>query len=85
MMGQFYLYFTDTINIIILNLAVLPGTASIAYDIKDIAAFVKPFEFGILSTVHCLLIPDLRSKFFKFVDNNFIFMKLRNLCHLHRQ
>jgi len=68
MMGQFYLFFTDTVYMLVLNLAVLPGTASVSYNIKDIAAFVKPFEFGILSTVHCLLIPDLRSKFFKFVE-----------------
>jgi hypothetical protein len=84
-MGQFYFYFTDTVYMLVLNLAVLSGTASVSYNIKDIAAFVKPFEFGILSTVHCLLIPDLRSKFFKFVDNTFIFKKFRNLCPLHHK
>jgi hypothetical protein len=84
-MGQFYFYFTDTVYMLVLNLAVLPGTASVSYKIKDIAAFVKPFEFGILSTVHCLLIPDLRNKFLKFLENTFIFKKLRNLCHLHHK
>jgi hypothetical protein len=35
-------------------------------------------EFGILSLVHCLLIPELRKNCFEWMAN-----KYENLCHQH--
>ncbi len=78
MTGQFYLFVTDTVYIVFLSFAISPGTATISSDAKDIAAFVKTLEFGILSLVHCLLIPELRKNCFKWMAN-----KYEILCHQH--
>jgi hypothetical protein len=82
MMGQFYLFFTDTVYMLVLTLAVLPGTDSISYDTKDIA-YIKPIEFGILSVIHCLLIPELRNKCFIWMVNTFNFIKSKKICRRH--
>jgi hypothetical protein len=71
MTGQFYLFAMDTVYVVFLSFAISPGTATISSYAKDIAAFVKTLEFGILSIVHCLLIPELRNNCFKWVANTF--------------
>jgi hypothetical protein len=76
MTGQFYLFVTDTVYIVFLSFAISPGTATISSDAKDIAAFVKPLEFGILSFVHCLLIPELRNICLKWMATTFKKIKI---------
>jgi hypothetical protein len=62
MMGQFYFFITDMLYGIFIFLAFAPGMKKISHNGKDIAVFVKTLEFGIISVVHCLLIPDIRRK-----------------------
>ena len=71
MIGQFYVFLTETFYILFLYVTFLPGIDSILPEVKDVGAFVKTFEFGILSMVHCLLIPDLRIKCFVCLSNKF--------------
>jgi hypothetical protein len=83
MMVQFYLFVTDTVYIVFLYFAILPGTATVLSDAKDIGSFLKPLEFGILSMVHCLLIPELRNKCFSWIENTLNFKKFKSLFLLH--
>ena len=64
MMGQFYFFVTDTLYGTFIFLAFAPGMNKISHNGKDIAVFVKNLEFGIVSVVQCLLIPELRRKMF---------------------
>jgi hypothetical protein len=62
MVCQFYSYLTDTFHVLFLWLAFMPGNAAVVTpDTKDFWILMKTTEFGVLSLVHCLLIPSLVS------------------------
>ncbi len=60
MVGQFYFFITDMLYGIFIFFAFAPGMKKISHNGKDIAAFIKTLEFGIISVVYCLLIPEIR-------------------------
>ena len=64
MMGQFYLYITDTVYVAFIMAAFTAGTNIMEAETKDLFVLVKVTEFGVLAVVHCLLIPQLRVKLF---------------------
>ena len=68
MIGQFSVFATETIYILFLYVTFLPGTDSLLPNVREVGAFVKTLEFGILSIFHCLLIPDLRMKCFEWLS-----------------
>ena len=62
MMGQFYLFLTDTWYSLFLLFAFAQGVETMHPETKDIGAFLKSLEFGFLSLVQCFLIPEQRRK-----------------------
>jgi hypothetical protein len=61
MMGQFFLYLTDTVYVVFLVVAFI-WSSSFEPETKDLVAILKNVDFGLLSVVHYLLIPELRTK-----------------------
>jgi hypothetical protein len=61
LMGQFYLYLTDTGYLVFLLVTFLPGY-SLPPETKDFIAVLKNAEFGVLSFMHCFLIPHYRAR-----------------------
>ncbi len=62
MMGQFYFFVTDMLYGIFIFLAFTPGANKISHNGKDIAVFIKTLEFGVISVVQSLLVPEIRKK-----------------------
>ena len=77
MMGQFYLYMTDTSYVIFLTIAIMSGPHTLQPDTKDLFVLVKVTEFGFLSVIHCLLIPQLRATLFKKICSKFQLVTLK--------
>ena len=65
-MGQSILFLATVSYTLFLYIAFLPG--ALDPETKDFGVIVKYTEFGILSIVHCLLIPDLRKRLLKIFD-----------------
>ena len=78
MVGQFYLYITDTAYAIFLTIAVMSGPGTLLPETKDMIVLVKLSEFGFLSIIHCLLIPQLRTSIFNKVHLKFEHFSLKS-------
>ena len=78
MMGQFYLYLTDTAYVIFLTLTAMIGPNTLLPETKDMIVLVKLTEFGVLSVIHCLLIPKLRTTIFNKVNLRFEHFSLKS-------
>ena len=76
MLGQIYLYITDLIYFLFLMVAFAFGTSYVAAETKDLIGLVKITEFGVLSAIHCLLIPQLRNTVFDKVQMEFELFKV---------
>jgi len=63
MMGQFYFFVADTIYVIFGFVAFLPGITPVSAELRDLVIFLKTLDFGLVSLIHCLLIPDIRKRF----------------------
>ena len=62
MMGQFYFFMTETIYMFFIFLLFAFGISKKYFYAKDIGVLYKNFEFGLISTVQCLMIPEIRQK-----------------------
>lgn len=65
-MGQSILFLATVTNTLFLSVAFSPGM--VPPDTKDFGVILKYTEFGILSMVHCLLIPDMRIRVHKLLN-----------------
>lgn len=65
-MGQSILFLATFSYNLFLYIAFLPGV--VAPETKDFGVIIKYTEFGILSMVHCLLIPEIRIKGLKILE-----------------
>jgi hypothetical protein len=63
MMAQFYIFIADTLYVVFLFLAFLPGISPVSSHLKDLGIFLRTLDFGLVSFIHCLLIPELRQTF----------------------
>jgi hypothetical protein len=67
MMGQFSLFITETFFMLILFLIFVLGLNKNFPNAKDVGLIYKEVEFGFVSVVQCLMIPDSRKLFLKFI------------------
>ena len=63
MIGQFYFFVSDTLYMIFAFVTFLPGIIPVSAEFKDLIIFLRTLDFGLVSFIHCLLIPDMRRKF----------------------
>jgi hypothetical protein len=78
MMGQFYFFIVDTLHATFIFLAFLPGISPVSSELKDLGIFIKYLDFGLVSLIQCLLIPDLRREFLAYHLNLFSKIKGRH-------
>ncbi len=64
MIGQFYFFVSDTLYMVFAFVTFLPGIIPVSAELKDLVIFLKTLDFGLVSLIQCLLIPDIRRKFF---------------------
>ena len=67
MMGQFYLFITEAVYMLLLFLIFVIGLNNRFPYARDIGAVYKEIEFGLVSIIQCLMIPELRKSIIKFV------------------
>ena len=72
MVAQFYFFITDTFYAIFLFVAFIPGISPVSSDLKDLGIFLKTLDFGLMSFIHCFLIPTLRRKMLASVAKLFV-------------
>jgi len=84
MMGQFYLFITETIYMVLLFLIFALGINKVSSNAKDIGAVYKELEFGLVSVVQCLMIPELRNVIVKYIkgQSHFVTVSFWMLQHL---
>ena len=70
MMGQFYLFITEAVYMLLLFLIFVIGLNNRFPYARDIGAVYKEIEFGLVSIIQCLMIPDLRKSILKFVKGH---------------
>ena len=61
MMGQFYLFISETLYMVLLFLIFALRVEKHNSNAKDIGAVYKELEFGLVSVIQCLMIPELRN------------------------
>ena len=61
MMGQFYFFISETLYMSFVFLIFALGVNKESSYAKDIGVVYKHLEFGIISVIQCLLIPELRN------------------------
>jgi hypothetical protein len=64
MIGQFYFFVSDSLYMVFAFVALLHGITPVSAELKDLVIFLKTLDFGLVSFIHCLLIPDIRRKFY---------------------
>ncbi len=62
MMAQFYFFVTETIYMFFIFCLFALGITKKYVYAKDIGVLYKTLEFGLISIVQCLMIPDIRQK-----------------------
>ncbi len=62
MMGQFYFFVTETIYMLFMFCLFAFGISKKYFNAKDIGVLYKNLEFGLISIVQCLMIPEIRQK-----------------------
>ena len=67
MMGQCFLFITETVFMLILFLIFVFGLNKHFPNAKDVGLIYKEVEFGLVSLIQCLMIPELRKSIVKFV------------------
>ena len=67
MIGQFYFFVADTLYALFLFVAFLPSVSLVSAVLKDLGIFMKTLDFGLMSSIHCLLIPALRKKIYLYL------------------
>ncbi len=64
MLGQFYFFMTETIYMFFIFLLFAFGIGKKNSHAKDIGVLYKNLEFGMISVVQCLMIPEIRQKIY---------------------
>ncbi len=64
MLGQFYLFMTETIYMFFIFLLIAFGIDKKHPHAKDIGVLYKNLEFGMISVVQCLMISEIRQKIY---------------------
>jgi hypothetical protein len=59
MMAQFYIFIADTLFAVSVFVSFLPGNSIVPHSITGLGGFLKASDFGLVSFVHCLLVPEL--------------------------
>ncbi len=77
MMGQFFFFIVDNLYAVFIFLAFLPSISPVSSELKDLGIFLKSLDFGLVSFIQCLLIPDLRREFLAYHLNLFSKIKGR--------
>jgi len=60
MMAQFYIFIADTLFAVFIFVSFLPGISLVPHRLMGLGTFLKTLDFGLVSFIHCLLIPELR-------------------------
>ena len=76
LIGQFVLFVSFFAYVVFLSLAFSSGETGIAADTKDLGVIVKSLHFGLFSLIHCLLIPEMRENFKKYLPKELKFFKI---------
>ena len=71
LLGQYIVFVSNVVYVFFLAVA-FSEKMGISPDAKDLGVIIKALEFGIFSVVHCLLIPELRSDFKKYLPRRLV-------------
>ena len=75
MMAQFYIFIADTLFAVSVFVSFLPGNSIVPHSITGLGGFLKASDFGLVSFIHCLLVPELRQTIIESVLKLYIQVK----------